>query len=750
MVEGRAVRIGLLPAWPVLAAFVAMAALAVLWVARRSLPRTVTSAPIRLRVGALTLPLFSLVILAVPYMPVLPDIVRPLVMAAGPAKWVIWLAVVGLFFWTLWQGRVARADWLAQLTITQAATLIGLTTAIASFAASGFAPFNARAAIALMSGAAAATVMWKFVVQTTNSSGGATFAWAAVALTAPFLLSAAVDRQMVGSLFLVLAFVYVPERPTPMYRVARAIAVTAPAFALAWLTLAGAPERRVDHLVLGAPAILFDQQYGLLAYAPIYVLAATGLAAMMRADAAARARAVEIIAVLAILLFSAALLPGWWEGTTPPAAPLAAALFVLALPIAWTAREAPIGSVRRASHQLLLWASVGMAVMSIAGRTRFAGIYEAEGASKLLEYWSPAWPAWTAAPSFAIEPLSSAWLRTGTWLAAATAVALVLPRWRTRTAGGATLAAVAMLTLAVLLAAMISPRFPTVHRVPVTLDARAHLTLLDGFDREARPIAIEYTPFRFIRPEEVVSLASLSVGPGTRIDQQPIRILHNGRFSLPAGRYHLDIEWAEDLAEAVAIGLQVGLGGPPWQTWEVTPRRGLHWSADVNLPMDAPFVALRGEGDIERAIKHVSIQPTDVVDESQRPQLPAIDSASQMGTAVVLYHDEGASHEPTGFWVLGGQTARVTFAREAHDVPLTLRLHSGFKANRVQVSSRGWRETLYLNARTPQDLTLPDSERRVITVDLRAEDGFHPRDYDATSADSRFLGAWVEIAPLNR
>jgi hypothetical protein len=398
----------------------------------------------------------------------------------------------------------------------------------------------------------------------------------------------------------------------------------------------------------------------------------------------------------------------------------------------------------------LLWTSIGVALMSIAGRDRFAGVYEAEGASKVLEYWSTSWPTWTAAPSFAIEPLSSAWLRTGIWLAAAAGVALLLPRWRTRTAGGATLAAVAMLTLALLLVATIAPLFPTIHRVPVTLDARAHLTLLDGFDREARPIAIEYAPFRFMPPEEVIPLASLSVAPGLRADQQPIRVLHNGRFSLPAGRYHLDIEWAEDLPQAVPLGLQVGLGGPPWQTWDVTPRREAHWSTAIDLPVDVPFVALRGESDIERAIKQVSIRPTDVVDESQRPQLPAVESASQIGTAVVLYHDEGASHEPSGFWVLGGQTARVSFAREAHDVPLTLRLHSGLKANRVQLSSRGWRETLYLNPRIPQDVTLPDSERRVITIDLRAEDGFHPRDYDATSADSRFLGAWVEIAPLSR
>ncbi len=37
------------------------------------------------------------------------------------------------------------------------------------------------------------------------------------------------------------------------------------------------------NLVFGAPGLLFDQEYGLLPYAPVYALAATGLWALWRA-----------------------------------------------------------------------------------------------------------------------------------------------------------------------------------------------------------------------------------------------------------------------------------------------------------------------------------------------------------------------------------------------------------------------------------------------------------------------------------
>ncbi len=126
--ESRAVRVALLPPWQTLAGFTVMAGFGLLWLARGAAPRAVTSAPVRLRIGSLTLPAFALVLLVVPYLPVLPDAVPALQLLAGPLRWIVWLTVAGLFGWTLWQVRIARLDWIARRSVPQVAVLIAVVT----------------------------------------------------------------------------------------------------------------------------------------------------------------------------------------------------------------------------------------------------------------------------------------------------------------------------------------------------------------------------------------------------------------------------------------------------------------------------------------------------------------------------------------------------------------------------------------------------------------------------------------------
>jgi hypothetical protein len=912
IVDGRPLRVALLPGWPVLAAFLAMATLAVLWLARRAMARTagsharqprvgpaVTSAPIRLRVGALTLPLFALAVLIVPYLPVLPDRFPALQLAAGPLKWIVWPAVAGLFFWTLWQRRVVRADSLARLSVGQATLLIAVVTALASGSAAArlagtvqfpggdephyliiaqsiwrdgdlkiennharqdygeyfwrdelkpdyltrgadgeiysihpigmpvlmtpiyaFAGYWGVVIALVLCASAAAAIMWRFVVDASNAPGAATFAWAAIALTAPFLfntftvypeivaaLAAAVAftlstnasrrddtvrrwlivgvacaalpwlstkyAPMSGALLLVaLARVYAlaPVAPAPRTlalshprTLARAAAVTVPyvASVAAWFAffhavwgnpLPSAPygdlvQTSIANTMFGVPGLLFDQEYGVLAYAPVYILAATGLFAMWRARGELRRRSVETALVLLPLLGTVGAFRIWWGGTASPSRPLASGLLLLALPIAVAFRSAAAGSARRAAQHLLLGVSVAIALMLATRQDGMLLNNGRDGTSTLLEYWSTAWPAWSYAPTFILHEAPTAWLHALAWLAVAAAAGVVLRRLRLRTAGGAALAALTTFLVALLLASTVTSRLPQEPPFPaLQLQARSRLALLDAFDRSARPIAIRYDPFDVAGASEIVPLATLSVRPGERADPQPLRVLHNGRFSLPAGRYHVGVEWAFDLPHPAPISLQVGRAEPALQTWTVQPARGAPWGTEVNLPVDANFVALRGDVDLERAIARVAFTPAEVVDAGDRARVPPIVMAAQFGSTTVLFHDDQSTPEPTGFWVLGNRRSRVTFAHATDESPLVLRVHSGLKANRVTISMRGWQETLKLFARAPQEITLPDSTRRIVTIEIHPADGFYPRDFDPSAPDLRFLGAWVEIA----
>ena len=123
------------------------------------------------------------------------------------------------------------------------------------------------------------------------------------------------------------------------------------------------------NLRAGAPGLLFDQEYGLLALAPVYVLAATGLVHMWRAGGELRRRAVEIFVIFLALLGTVGAFGIWWGGSAAPGRPIASGLPLLMLPIAAAFRAAPMGSARRAAQHLLLWISIGIAItLTISAR----------------------------------------------------------------------------------------------------------------------------------------------------------------------------------------------------------------------------------------------------------------------------------------------------------------------------------------------------------------------------------------------
>ena len=114
----------------------AVGALGLLLLSHRTLPRG-TATAVQPRIGPLILPVFGLSILLFPYLPWVPDLVPALQMIAGPARPVIWLAIVAQIVWVLWQVRLLRADWLQRWTLRRSAIAIGvLTAAISGLAAS--------------------------------------------------------------------------------------------------------------------------------------------------------------------------------------------------------------------------------------------------------------------------------------------------------------------------------------------------------------------------------------------------------------------------------------------------------------------------------------------------------------------------------------------------------------------------------------------------------------------------------------
>ena len=874
------VRFAMLPPWQALVGFVCFGALLLVGVDHLNAPRGTTTFK-RPRLGELVLPLFSLAVLLLPFLPYLPDSWPVLQALAGPLNAIVWLVVGALLVWTLWQTRLMTARLIERWSVTAITIAIFVATlACAGLAARKLtgttlfpagdephylvmaqslwrdgdlkiannhergdyreyytpdlephyltrgadgeiysihpvgiafvlAPIYAMAGyqgtvwflIAL--GALAVAIAWRWTVRALNAPGAATFGWAAIALSAPFMFNAFTVYPEIPAAVAVIAAFVMTVNATERSRIGRWIAIGLLIATLPWLSTKYAPmsaalvavvlgrfwkvrsawavvaifalsliawfgffyaiwgsplpmapygslvQTTPLNLRFGAPGLLFDQEYGLLAYAPVYILAATGLYQMWRHGGELRRQALEIAFVFTALLLMVGAFGIWWGGTSAPARPIASGLPLLMLPIAVAFRSAPAASPRRAAHHLLLWIGVGIAITLAVGQDGLLINNARDGSSALLEFWSPRWELWSLAPSFIGQHWLNAWLYLLWWLAIAGAAALLLARTRSTRAGVSALFAflifaVAMITIAITAPLLPSGRSEVRH---IDLGARARLAALDGFDAHARPASIVYEPLRKGAAVDALPQLVLGVKPLQRSDPQPVRVIHNGRFSLPAGTYEIAVQFnGQRVDRAHPLSMQIGRNGPPLQTWMLQPQANERWLTTLWLPVDASFVGLRGPVELERAIDAITITPKAVVDAGDRPLVPVVLAAAHYPSATLFFHTEQLYPEAQGFWSIGGGTSRVTVATPpGQTAPVILRIHPGATANSVTISTFGWQQAHDLVPGQAVEIELPQFPSGVVPLTIDAATGFYPRDIDPKSTDRRFLGVWVEV-----
>ena len=900
--SGGVVRFALLPPWQAMLGFTCLAALLLVGIDHLNAPRG-TTAGRRPRLSELVLPLFSLIVLLIPFAPLLPDRWPVLQALSGPLAAVVWLAVAGLQAWVLWQARLITPRAIERWTIGRVLAGIFAATVILSGLAAwkltrpgtgvfptgdephylvlaqslwrdgdlkiennhtredykeyypgdlkphyltrgadqeiysihpigmpllmapvyGAGGYDAVIFALILMAAAAATLAWWWTMGALNAPGAATFAWAAIACTAPFLFNTfTVYPEIVAALAVMIALVLAvktePSRPglhpatqsprgggpglgrwlaigiacaslpwlstkySPMsavlllvvlarlkgpgsflrnpkvWAVATPYALSLAAWFAFFYIIWGVPRPQAPYgsmtqttpvnVVFGAPGLLFDQEYGLLAFAPVYILAATGLAALWRARGDLRRQAIEITLIFGALIGTVGAFRLWWGGAAAPARPLASGLLLLALPIAAAFRAAPPGTARRAAQHLLLWVSVAIALTLSIAQDGLLINNSRDGTSALLEYWSPRWELWTLAPSFIRRDLGLAWLHSLWWLAIAAGAAAALSRWRSLRPGAAALAAAGVFAAALGVVALTFPLLPSSPSLPrVDLAARSRLAALDGFDSRVRPAAVLYDPIRKVAAGEVVPQLSLGVKPLQREDPQPLRVIHNGRFSLPAGTYDIQVTFGDRVpARPTPLSLQIGRVGVALQTWNLQPQPGEHWRTSMWLPVDANFVGFRGPLEMERAIAAITINPSAIVDAGARPKVPAVMSTAIYHGAMVVFHSEQMYPEPEGFWTIGRRSAGVTVAApQGRTAPIVLRIHCGGQANNATFSTFGWQQTYALVPGTAVDVELPMAAGGVIPLTISTDNGFSPQLLDPASRDRRFLGIWIEV-----
>jgi hypothetical protein len=679
-----------------------------------------------------------------------------------------------------------------RLTATDGSDAAHLVTAIAG---------DARAVAVLLAAVTGvvAAVQWRAAARLTGSSAAATLGWLAVGLSVPLAVAPFAGSVSVVAALLVLVAVVGVGNPTddrPLVLAIRGVAlgllpwlgaahapvslvlvvlvgvavagragrvhlawVAAPYAALAaWALAAGRATTIPMPAVAGEPAVgvvgralalLADQEHGALLYVPALIAAAPGLWRLWRDGASSRHLAVQVGAATLAVPIAAAAIGGAPHGYVPGAA-LAPVLPLLALAIARWDRHVEGASVRRGLLRLLV--SFGLATTASVLLVRDGALLLAnrDGLAEWLVWLSPGYEVARIVPALAPADGTALgfWFSVGVWSLAIVLAGWAARRWRDEPPGRGAAVATGIALAAVLLPGAVIPLAGS--HVPSRFEpaSRSSSTGLHDFDARRRPHAVVYDPLRLMPASAVPALYSFTAEPGVRQQPQPVRVLLNTRLSLPAGTYRATITPHAAAAVRGPIGLQVGRIGLPLVTWHPDAPAGHPWTTTFHLDVDASFVGLRAAPELEAQVASLAIAPLEVIDASERPDLPPVLAATQYEDVRLYFHDEHAYTEATGFWVRGRTTmlATVAWTPERSDTPgITLKVHSGAAPNEVTLATPAWQTTIALEPGELRDVHVPArADQSQVHLRISPARAFVPAEHDG-STDRRELGAWVEI-----
>jgi hypothetical protein len=654
-------------------------------------------------------------------------------------------------------------------------------------------------------GAMAAALLWRWMRALTDASA-AVFGWLAIATSAPFVLHGFAVYPEIPAAFLVLvalawrsgsqdsrataivrglalgALPWLGTKYAPMalaifvvltLRAPRdrarlgAMARPAAAMVIAWLAwfawIWGSPSPTAPygaahqmafwHLAAGLPGLVFDQEYGVVAVAPVLAMASVGWWRLWRRDAAGRTLVVETALPVLMLAVTVGAYAMWWGGSAPPGRQLVAALPLLGVPLATLWRDVAGVPARRALLVALL--GIGMATTGtlVLARDGLLIANGRDGSAALLEYLAPGDALVALAPSFTADRSALTWpiVLVCIWAAVAALLWWAADRAKVLTPGGSGLAATAAVTVAMLMVGAVVPAARgDIARAPVGAGLRAQSVALDAYDTAARPVAIVFDPWRLVSPAVVPPMVLFEAAQGLRRAPQPLRVLLNMRLALPAGSYNVTIEPLPDRALTGDVGLQVGRVGPPQHIWAVDSPAGTTWTETFTLDLDANFVGLRAADSFESAVGRVMIAPIRIVDVNRRLDRPTVLATAVFAGLPVYFHDANADVEATGFWARGRVTTSITLVVDPASQPrgVRLRLHSGEATTNVRVATPAWSTVVSLAPGRAELVLTPALEhQRLLPVEITPEGGFVPAEHGGAASDRRLLGCWVEVVP---
>jgi hypothetical protein len=718
------VRVAMLPALSELAGLTMMAILfaaAIAWLVREPRAGADRAAPFWNRTAAEILtPLFALGFLILPYLLWIADWVPALRLLAGPARVLVWVIVLGQIAW-LFVPHITKRYGIKTPPGTFATSVM---LAVISFAVYAWPPVPSIGMRVtdwppLIIAAAIAALIWIWSFAVSQSRAAATFAWAAVCLSAPFVLN---SRVLL---------------PAPLLDL--------------FSTIRHLPSASMMALVSGAPGLLFDQEFGIVTYAPVLLLGFFGLAVMVW-DQVTRALSAALIAGMILLVALAGSRDPWWSESMMPGRSLLLMLPLMGPPIAWLYERARDNGLRRAGLQLLLLVSLGMSLVIVLNADQVRLPQDGDGSASMFIWMSPTWQLWDELPSYIAGVSVPAVTQTTLWLAAFAAVGWLFSSLMITARGSAALVATTAATIAVIAVVSTSAALPLDStRRRFDAEGRVLFPMLETFNTVVRPVAVVYDPLSVVDASELPPLFSLSAVPGQRRSRQPLRVVLNARFRLPAGEYELDIKGSDQAGTRPdsSLGLQIGREGRPLETWSLSLAPGSVSQRRFRVPLDAEFVGFRASRPTERTIAQLRLRALTIEDQDRRFESPVVRSSADFGVARAFFHDGDSFPEEDGLWVKGRATARLTILKPSESqTSLPLAIHGGGRENIAILETPGWSQRIELAPDITSKIAIPSmAGERFVSLSVTSVNGFIPAEEERGSKDRRLLGVWVAFIP---
>jgi hypothetical protein len=493
--------------------------------------------------------------------------------------------------------------------------------------------------------------------------------------------------------------------------------------------------RNIPHGLLG---LFFDQKFGLLFYAPVYLASIAGAWYGVN-DKRLRTGSLVLLLTIAAYVGSTARLYMFWGGSSAPARFFVPLLPCLA-PFVALAIERLRSTAARSLVGLWLAIGLGIAVLGVVSPSRLMLFSDPHGRARVLEWLQAGSPLAFVVPTFTEPEWASEVGRLAAWLVAAgIALAVAFLAARSKRSGSGGLAVLASTTF--LLAGGVLTATPS-EPVRTATASRGAIDVLWRFDGSWYR-TFDYQTLSRASADRLRELTTVRLNVTVPSDARAP--FETSPMNLPPGVFEASV-WFKSPASRqaeVLIADQRAVFGRTSGTLG-NPAR-----FDVDLPVAARRVVVRvPDLDVARAVSEVQLTPRSVVPPSVRDDRPVlrIESLSGGREGLLVYTDREAYPEMGTFWTRGTAATTVLVAPRGAS-RMTLVLSTGPMAGEVEVTAGAQTRKVQMAANQIENIAFDlSSDQRLVPLTVRSNVMFRPAEVDPASKDTRGLGCQVRLA----